>query len=144
MRPPKQFYVYIMTNRQRSHVLYTGVTGSLVRRVWEHKNKVVPGFTSRYNLTRLVYYERFVYPDAAISREKEIEGWRRSKKIKLIESADRYWEDLAERWGDIYKPEPRGDAREIPRPAGENAGLRDDASVEVQPEELGAAGNPEP
>ena len=83
MRPAKQFHVYIMTNRQRSHVLYTGITGNLTRRVWEHKNKIVEGFTSRYNLTRLVYYECFFYPDAAISREKEIKGWRRSKKIKL-------------------------------------------------------------
>ena len=53
MRRPKQFYVYIMTNRPRSHVLYTGITGDLSRRVFEHKNKLVPGFTSRYNLTRL-------------------------------------------------------------------------------------------
>jgi putative endonuclease len=116
-----------MTNRQRSHVLYTGITGNLVRRVWQHKNKTVPGFTARYNLTRLVYFERFVYPDAAIAREKEIKGWRRSKKIKLIESMNPHWNDLAERWGDVYKPEVTGGTREIPRPARENAGLRDDA-----------------
>jgi putative endonuclease len=127
MRPAKQFYVYIMTNRQRSHVLYTGITGNLTRRVWEHKNKIVSGFTSRYNLTRLVYYERFFYPDAAINREKEVKGWRRSKKIKLIESMNPHWHDLAERWGNVYRPELAGDPREIPRPAGENAGLRDDA-----------------
>src|ERR1700684_2097973 len=127
MRPAKQFHVYIMTNRQRSHVLYTGITGNLTRRVWEHKNKVTPGFTSRYNLTRLVYYECFFYPDAAINREKEIKGWRRSKKIKLIESMNPHWHDLAERWGNVYRPELAGDPREIPRPAGENAGLRDDA-----------------
>jgi putative endonuclease len=66
MRPPKQFFVYIMTNGLKSAVLYTGVTGNLPHRVWQHKNKLVPGFTSRYNLTRLVYYERFFYPDAAI------------------------------------------------------------------------------
>jgi hypothetical protein len=87
----------------------------------------MPGFTSRYNLTRLVYYERFVYPDAAISREKEIKGWRRSKKIKLIESMNPRWEDLAKDWGNVYKPTSRADRREIPRPAGESAGLRDDA-----------------
>jgi putative endonuclease len=121
------FYVYIMTNRQRSHVLYTSITGNLTRRIWEHKNKVVPGFTSRYNLTRLVYYERFFYPDAAINREKEVKGWRRSKKIKLIEFMNPHWHDLAERWCDVYKPEFAGDSREIPHPAGENAGLRDDA-----------------
>src|SRR2546427_689453 len=127
MRKPKRFYVYIMTNRPRSHVLYTGVTSDLSRPVFEHKNKLVPGFTSRYNLTRLAYYECFFYPDAAINREKEIKGWRRSKKIKLIESMTPHWYDLAERWGEIYKPDVKGAARGIPRPAGENAGLRDDA-----------------
>jgi putative endonuclease len=128
MREPKLFHVYIMTNRPRSHVLYTGVTGSLSRRVFEHKNKLVPGFTSRYHLTRLAYYECFFYPEAAIAREKEIKGWRRSKKIKLIESMNPHWEDLAERWSDVYTPQPLNRPREIPRPAGENAGLRDDAS----------------
>jgi putative endonuclease len=117
MARPKHFYVYIMTNRPRSHVLYTGVTGNLLRRALEHKNKVLPGFTSRYNLTRLVYYERFAYPDAAIDREKEIKGWRRSKKIRLIESLNPHWHDLAERWGDVYKPEGGGGVREIPRSA---------------------------
>ena len=117
MRPSKQFHVYIMTNRQRSHVLYTGTTGNLTRRVWEHKNKIVPGFTSRYNLTRLVYYECFFYPDAAINREEEIKGWRRSKKIKLIESMNPHWHDLSERWNDVYKPGLAADTREISRPA---------------------------
>ena len=111
-----------MTNGPRPAVLYTGVTGNLCRRVWQHKSKLIPGFTSRYNLTCLVYYERFFYPDAAITREKEIKGWRRSKKIKLIESMNPNWDDLAERWGDVYKPGLAGDPREIPRPAGENAG----------------------
>ena len=82
----KQFFVYIMSNVPESGVLYTGITGDLQRRVWQHKNKLIPGFSSRYNLTRLVYYERFFYPGAAISREKEIKGWRRSKKVALIES----------------------------------------------------------
>ena len=104
MRKPKHFYVYIMTNRPRFHVLYTGVTGYLLRRVFQHKNKLVPGFTSRYNLTRLVYYEQFVYPDAAIAREKEIKGWRRSKKIRLVESMNPHWRDLSDGWWDQYKP----------------------------------------
>ena len=104
MRPPKQFFVYIMTNGPKPAVLYTGITGSLTRRVWQHKNKLTPGFTSRYNLTRLVYHECFVYPAAAIAREKEIKGWRRSKKIKLIESMNPRWEDLARDWGSMYKP----------------------------------------
>ncbi len=117
MREAKRFYIYIMTNRPRSHVLYTGVTGNLVRRVFEHKNKLVPGFTSRYNLTRLVYCESFAYPDAAIDREKEIKGWRRSKKIRLIEAANPQWEDLAERWSDVYKPDANVTIREIPHSA---------------------------
>jgi putative endonuclease len=102
----RRFFVYIMTNRPRSHTLYTGVTGNLPHRVFQHKNKLVPGFTARYNLTRLVYCEEFVYPDAAIDREKEIKGWRRSKKIRLIESMNPHWDDLAANWADIYKPGP--------------------------------------
>ena len=105
MRPPKHFYVYIMTNRPRSHTLYTGITGNLPRRVFEHKHKFIPGFTSRYNLTRLVYCERFAYPDNAIMREKEIKAWRRSKKIRLIESMNPRWYDLASGWEDVYKPD---------------------------------------
>jgi putative endonuclease len=126
MQKPKTFYVYIMTNRPRSHVLYAGITGNLSRRVFEHKNKLVPGFTSRYNLRRLVYYEAFAYPDEAIDREKEIKGWRRSKKIRLIESMNPRWYDLAEGWAEVYRSESCGASRKIPRPAGESAGLRDD------------------
>ena len=111
MRKPKRFHVYIMTNGPRSHVLYTGITGNLGRRVFQHKNKLVPGFTSRYNLTRLVYYQRFVYPDAAIAREKEIKGWRRSKKIRLIESMNPHWYDLAESWANRYKPSTQNAVR---------------------------------
>jgi len=117
MREAKEFYVYIMTNRPRSHVLYTGVTGNLPRRLFEHKNKLLPGFTSRYNLTRLAYYERFADPGAAIEREKEIKGWRRSKKIRLIESVNPHWGDLAEHWSELYKPESSVAPREIPRTA---------------------------
>ncbi|SPF34338.1 Excinuclease ABC subunit C [Candidatus Sulfotelmatobacter kueseliae] len=131
MRPPKQFFVYIMTNGPKPAILYTGVTGNLRRRVWQHKDKLIPGFTSRYNLTRLVYYECFFYPDAAtrlvyyecffypdaaINREKEIKAWRRSKKIKLIESINPKWEDLAQGWQDQYKPDAAV-CREIPRSA---------------------------
>lgn len=78
--------------------------------MFQHKSKSIPGFTSRYNLTRLVYYEQFVYPDAAIGREKEIKGWRWSKKIRLIESMNPRWDDLAERWIDLYKPEQVAEA----------------------------------
>ena len=114
MRKPKRFYVYIMTNGPRSHVLYTGITGDLPRRVFEHKNKLVPGFTSRYNLTRLAYYEAFAYPDLAIDREQEIKGWRPSKKIRLIESMNPHWYDLAEHWTEQYQPEVTGSPRQIP------------------------------
>ncbi len=115
MRRAKRFYVYIMTNRPRSHVLYTGMTGNLSRRVFEHKNKLIPGFTSRYNLTRLVHYERFAYPDVAIDREKEIKGWRRGKKIRLIESMNPQWDDLAEGWTEVYEPNSIG--RSAPDPS---------------------------
>ncbi|HEV3510176.1 MAG TPA: GIY-YIG nuclease family protein [Candidatus Sulfotelmatobacter sp.] len=126
--PAKLFFVYIMTNGPKSAILYTGITGNLMRRVWQHKTKAISGFTSRYNLTQLVYYEQFVYPDAAINREKEVKGWRRSKKIKLINSMNPKWDDLARDWQNLYKPPANVRAQEIPRPAGENAGHRDDVS----------------
>jgi|SRR5579871_4044599 len=87
MRSSRRFYVYLTSNGPKPAVLYTGITGNLVQRVWQHKNKRAPGFTSRYNLTWLVYFEQFVYPDAAIAREKEIKGWRRSKRECVILSA---------------------------------------------------------
>jgi len=106
MRPPRQFFVYIMTNNPKAAILYTGITGDLRGRAWQHKSRL-PGFTSRYNLTRLVYYECFVYPDAAIAREKEIKAWRRSKKIALIQAMNPRWEDLSLDWQNQYKPVPR-------------------------------------
>ncbi len=92
----KQYYVYIMSNYSRT--LYTGVTNNLERRVYEHQQKLVPGFTSRYNITWLVYYEVTGDPRAAIAREKQIKGWRRSKKIALIESMNPAWQDLSRGW----------------------------------------------
>jgi len=92
----KQYYVYIMTNR--SGTLYTGVTNDLMRRVYEHKKKLVEGFIQKYNLTQLVYYEMTESVESAISREKQIKGWLRRKKIALIESMNSYWKDLSERW----------------------------------------------
>jgi putative endonuclease len=94
-----------MTNGPKAAVLYSGVTGDLRRRVWQHKHHQIDGFTKRYNLHRLVYYEQFVYPDAAISREKEIKGWSRAKKLGLIESMNPRWDDLAREWQDVYKPD---------------------------------------
>lgn len=92
----KQYYVYIMTNNSRT--LYTGVTDDLVRRVYEHRNKLIEGFTRKYNITRLVYYEITSDVRAAIQREKQIKGWLRKKKIALIEAANPEWKDLGERW----------------------------------------------
>jgi len=92
----KQYYVYIMTNH--SGTLYAGVTNDLRRRAWEHKQKLIEGFTKRYNITRLVYYEETPDANSAIFREKQIKGWLRKKKIALIESVNPGWKDLSEGW----------------------------------------------
>ncbi len=85
-----------MTNRSKT--LYTGITNSLFQRVWQHKNHVTEGFTAKYKIDRLVYYERFADVRAAISREKEIKGWLRAKKLQLIVSMNPEWKDLAADW----------------------------------------------
>ena len=90
----KEYYVYIMTNR--SGTLYTGITNDLKRRVHEHKQKLVSGFTKRYNINKLVWFERTNDVQSAISYEKKIKGWLRAKKIDLIESQNPEWKDLAE------------------------------------------------
>ena len=90
----RTFFVYMMSNRSRV-VLYTGITNDLVRRVWEHQNGQVSGFTKNYNADRLVYYESFDDPNDAIGREKEIKGWRRSKKNELVETLNPKWLDLS-------------------------------------------------
>jgi len=92
----KEYYVYIMTNKSRT--LYTGVTNNLIRRVYEHKNKLVAGFTSKYNIHFLVYYEAGSDIHSAIAREKQIKGWLRAKKITLIDSMNPAWKDLSEEW----------------------------------------------
>jgi putative endonuclease len=92
----KEYYVYIMTNKSRT--LYIGVTNNLMRRVYEHKHKLVPGFTSKYNIQFLVYYETGNDINEAIAREKQIKGWLRSKKIALIDSMNPKWKDLSEEW----------------------------------------------
>lgn len=92
----REFYVYIMASRKR--VLYTGVTNDPLRRVYEHRRSLVPGFTARYNVSRLVYYEAFGDPESAIRREKQIKGWLRSKKITLVESMNPNWGDLSGPW----------------------------------------------
>lgn len=92
----KEYFVYIMASA--SGTLYTGVTGDLERRVAEHKQKLIPGFTARYNITRLVWYEMTPDVRSAIAREKQIKGWLRAKKIALIESVSPQWRDLGEDW----------------------------------------------
>ena len=90
----KTYYIYIMTNKGNK-VLYTGVTNNLERRVYEHKNKLVKGFTSQYNICKLVYFEQTNNVYEAICREKQIKGWLRIKKIKLIEKDNPAWKDLS-------------------------------------------------
>ncbi len=89
----KNYYVYILTNKNNT-VLYTGVTNSLTRRIWEHKAKLISGFTKKYNVTQLVYYEVFETPTDAINREKQIKAGSRKKKIELINSSNKEWKDL--------------------------------------------------
>ncbi|MBX0312658.1 MAG: GIY-YIG nuclease family protein [Sulfurihydrogenibium sp.] len=91
----EQYFVYILTNKYNK-VLYVGVTNNLIRRVYEHKNKLISGFTSKYNVNKLVYYESFPSVFDAIKREKEIKGWKREKKVALINSFNPEWKDLYE------------------------------------------------
>lgn len=86
-----------MTNKTNT-VLYTGATKDLLRRVYEHKNKLIEGFTKKYNVTKLVYYDETTDIRLAIQREKQIKGWLRSKKIALIEETNKSWEDLSNGW----------------------------------------------
>ena len=90
------YYVYIMTNRRGT--LYTGVTGDLHRRVLQHERKAIPGFTRKYNIDRLVYFESTDDVHAALAREKQIKGWLRAKKVALVESVNPAWRHLAEDW----------------------------------------------
>jgi putative endonuclease len=100
----RSFFVYIMTNRSRT--LYVGVTNDLERRLYEHKQKLVPGFTSKYRIDRLVFFETTPSVLSAIEREKQIKNWRRSKKVALIERGNPLWKDLSSEW-----------ETEIPRPS---------------------------
>ena len=88
------FYVYMMSN-WNNKVLYIGITNNLQRRVYEHKNKLLKGFTSKYNVDKLVYFEEFSEPKVAITREKQLKGWKREKKNQLIETVNSEWSDLS-------------------------------------------------
>ena len=91
----KQYYVYIATNKN-NRVLYTGISNDLKRRLYEHKEKLVDGFTKKYNVSKLVYYEIFEDPENAILREKKIKAGSRQKKIDLINAMNEEWNDLYE------------------------------------------------
>jgi putative endonuclease len=95
--PPahKSYWVYILTNKPHG-TLYIGVTNSLERRIWQHKTKAFEGFTKRYGLNQLVYFEEFRDVTNAINREKELKGWLRRKKIDLIQKENPLWRDLSE------------------------------------------------
>lgn len=92
-----QYYIYLLSNKN-NNVLYVGVTNNLERRVYEHKNKIIEGFTAKYNINKLVYYEDTSDINSAILREKEIKKWRREKKNNLINSINPEWKDLSETW----------------------------------------------
>ncbi|MGQ9701419.1 MAG: GIY-YIG nuclease family protein [bacterium] len=89
----KQYYVYILSNKKNG-TLYTGVTNDLVRRVYEHKHNLIEGFTKKYHVHRLVYFENTENVEAAIHREKCIKKWKRAWKIELIEKSNPEWKDL--------------------------------------------------
>jgi putative endonuclease len=89
-------FVYVLASKSR--VLYVGVTADLRSRMWQHRTGALPGFTRRYGVNQLVYYEETDNPTGAIHREKQIKGWARIKKVAMIESMNPEWNDLAERW----------------------------------------------
>jgi len=92
----KDYYVYIMSNKSKT--LYIGMTNDIIKRVYEHKNKLVDGFTKKYNITKLVYYESTPDVSSAIKREKQLKNWHRQWKINLIESMNSEWQDLSSNW----------------------------------------------
>jgi putative endonuclease len=93
----KTYYVYLLTN-WNNKVMYVGMTNNLKRRVYEHKHKLIKGFTAKYNVNKLVYFEQTSDVRAAIAREKEIKKWRREKKNRLVEKANPEWKDLSTEW----------------------------------------------
>ena len=96
---PKEehYYTYILLNKSNK-VIYVGITNSLFRRVKEHKDKKIEGFTKKYNIDKLVYYEMFYHPQNAIAREKQIKGWKREKKDEFIKKMNPELKDLSEGW----------------------------------------------
>jgi putative endonuclease len=99
MREEKLYYVYIMASR--SLTLYTGVTGDIYHRALQHKAGEIEGFTKKYHINRLVYYETFKYVNNALAREKQVKAWTRAKRLALIKTMNPAWQDLAEGWGEL-------------------------------------------
>lgn len=91
-----RYFVYILTNKANNKVLYIGVTNNLERRIYEHKNKLVEGFSKKYNLNKLIYYEMTSDVNSAINREKQLKNWHRDWKINLINQFNPKWKDLSE------------------------------------------------
>lgn len=89
----KEYFIYIMTNKSKT--LYIGVTNDLLRRVYERKNKLIDGFTKKYNISKLVYFEVYTSIEDAFKREKQLKNWHRQWKINLIESSNKEWKDLS-------------------------------------------------
>ncbi|HPD82853.1 MAG: GIY-YIG nuclease family protein [Alphaproteobacteria bacterium] len=93
----KHYYIYILGN-WTGNVLYIGMTNDLQRRLYEHKQKLVKGFTNKYSIDKLLYHETYDTADDAIKREKQLKKWRREKKVQLIETLNPNWKDLSENW----------------------------------------------
>jgi len=118
MREEQRYYVYIVASR--SLTVYTGVTGDIYHRALQHKAGEIEGFTRKYHVNRLVYYETFKYVNNALAREKQIKAWTRAKRLALIKTMNPAWQDLAEGWGELTK-------LQIPRFArDDNSEKRDD------------------
>ncbi len=88
----KSYYIYILTNN--SETLYIGITSNIIKRLWEHQNKVVKGFTEKYNITKLIHFEEYSDPENAILREKQLKNWSRTKKLSLIKKTNPNFEEL--------------------------------------------------
>ena len=101
---PKIYYVYILSSQRR--VLYIGMTSNIEQRIFQHKTHVFAGFTAKYNVTSLVYFERHEAVMTAIRREKEMKAWRREEKIKLIECTNPKWRDLSYGWYQRHRCQP--------------------------------------
>ena len=113
VKEERTYYAYIVASR--SHTFYIGVSGNLHKRAFGHKQKAFGGFSAQYNCNRLVWFERFASPGAAIAREKQLKGWIRAKKIALIEKMNPAWVDLSEGW---YVVDPSKDDRAAKTTAG--------------------------